>query len=159
MPQYTVTIAAREFSLDDSAAPPPDIVAAADGSYHLIHEGRGYRCTVEEIDLAGKRMTVTVNGRLLTLQLADQYDLLVKQLGFSTQPTATVKEVHAPMPGLVLKVMVAPGAEVSTGTPLMILEAMKMENVLKAEGDGRIRAVHVARGEAVEKRQLLIELE
>lgn len=157
MPDYTVTIAAREFSFKDPT--PPDIVEAADGSYHLLHGGRGYRCTLETIDLPGKRLVVTVNGRTLDLELADEYDLLVKQLGFATQPTATAKEIHAPMPGLVLKIMVSPGAEVSTGTPLMILEAMKMENVLKAEGDGRIKAVHVSQGAAVEKRQLLIELE
>ena len=63
------------------------------------------------------------------------------------------------MPGLVLDVMVAEGDTVEAGTPLLILEAMKMENVLKSEGDGTIKSIKITKGEAVEKRQLLIEIE
>lgn len=63
------------------------------------------------------------------------------------------------MPGLVLKMNVAEGDAITAGEPLMILEAMKMENVLSADADGIVKAVHCKEGEAVEKRQLLIEIE
>jgi len=55
--------------------------------------------------------------------------------------------------------MVAVGDEVAADTPLLILEAMKMENVLKSEGEGVVKSIAVTKGDAVEKKQLLIEIE
>jgi pyruvate carboxylase subunit B len=63
------------------------------------------------------------------------------------------------MPGLVLRVQVAPGQNVAAGTGVIVLEAMKMENELKAVGAGVVRSVRVSAGEAVEKGQVLIEFE
>jgi biotin carboxyl carrier protein len=63
------------------------------------------------------------------------------------------------MPGLVLNILVSPGQAVQKGDPLIILEAMKMENVIKAAGEGHIKAINVLKGAAVEKGQLLLELE
>ncbi|MEM9837477.1 MAG: acetyl-CoA carboxylase biotin carboxyl carrier protein subunit, partial [Bacteroidota bacterium] len=68
------------------------------------------------------------------------------------------KDAIAPMPGLVLDIMVVEGQVVTTGTPLLVLEAMKMENVIKAEAAGEIKRIEVAVGAAVEKRQLLITI-
>ena len=62
------------------------------------------------------------------------------------------------MPGLILSIAVREGQQIKAGTPLLILEAMKMENVIKATGEGTVRRIAVRQGEAVEKRQLLIEL-
>ena len=55
--------------------------------------------------------------------------------------------------------MAEPGKTVQKGDPLLILEAMKMENVIKAAGEGRVKAVKVQQGVAVEKGQLLLEME
>jgi pyruvate carboxylase subunit B len=66
--------------------------------------------------------------------------------------------VKAPMPGLVLRLLVAVGDEVTAGMPLLALEAMKMENELKAIGSGRVTGVLVRAGQAVEKGQKLLEL-
>ena len=63
------------------------------------------------------------------------------------------------MPGKILQVLVAEGATVETGQALVLLEAMKMENTLSAEGTARVKKVHVAPGELVELGQLLVELE
>ena len=67
--------------------------------------------------------------------------------------------VDAPMPGLVLKVLVEPGSPVQKGDPLLVLEAMKMENDIKAHFDGTVSTLHVQMGDAVSKGQLLIEFE
>ena len=67
-------------------------------------------------------------------------------------------EIHAPMPGLVLEINVSEGQEVEKGDPLLILEAMKMENVIKAPGNGIIKKIHVEKGNPVEKNELLVEL-
>jgi biotin carboxyl carrier protein len=63
------------------------------------------------------------------------------------------------MPGLVVRVQVEAGQEVVAGAPLVVLEAMKMENQLKAPGPGRVSEVRVAAGQVVEKGQVLIRLE
>ena len=63
------------------------------------------------------------------------------------------------MPGLVLSILVEPGQAVQKGDVLLILEAMKMENVLKAAGDGTVKNIAVAKGAAVDKGQLLLEME
>lgn len=67
--------------------------------------------------------------------------------------------VVAPMPGLVVRVEVSAGAWVEAGEGLLIVEAMKMENELRAPISGRIDAVHVAPGDTVEKAQVLVEIE
>ena len=63
------------------------------------------------------------------------------------------------MPGLVLEVAAEIGQEVKKGDPLLILEAMKMENVIKSMGEGKVKAIHIKQGEALEKGQLMIEME
>jgi pyruvate carboxylase subunit B len=69
------------------------------------------------------------------------------------------RPIVAPMPGMVVKVEVAEGDVVREGQGVVIVEAMKMENELRAAGAGRVRRVHVSRGQAVEKDQVLVELE
>ncbi len=68
------------------------------------------------------------------------------------------RPVVAPMPGLVVRVEVSEGDMVSAGQGMVIVEAMKMENELLAEGPAVVQRVHVRDGEAVEKGQLLVEL-
>ena len=63
------------------------------------------------------------------------------------------------MPGLVLDVLVTPGQKVEKGDALLILEAMKMENVIKASGEGVVKSIQVTKGAAVDKGQLLVEME
>jgi biotin carboxyl carrier protein len=67
--------------------------------------------------------------------------------------------VLAPMPGKVIRVLCQLGNSVEVGTPLLVLEAMKMENELRATRQGRVKAILVAEGQAVESRAKLVELE
>jgi pyruvate carboxylase subunit B len=67
--------------------------------------------------------------------------------------------LRAPMPGLVVRLLVEPGQAVSRGGGVVVLEAMKMENELKAAADGTVKTVRVATGEPVEKGQILVEFE
>lgn len=136
-----------------------DLIATAPGAYHLLLDGESHHCSLLEFDLPNKQLTLLVNGRRRTVEIRDEVDQLVDQLGLSVVSAAASNDVFAPMPGLVLDIMVAAGDEIEAGTPLLILEAMKMENVLKAEGAGKVTRVAVEKGVAVDKRQLLIEIE
>ena len=159
MPKYQVTIADREYPASEEALNALDLIATGSGAYHLLRDGKSYAVEVLSINAEAKTISLRVNGREHQLKLADETDQLVKQLGFSTINTVKSLNAIAPMPGLVLDILVAVGDTVTEGSSLLILEAMKMENVLKSEGDGVIKALSVKKGDAVEKKQLLIEIE
>ena len=126
-------------------------------TYTLIEKNKVF--TLELIELNGKIVTVSVNGRKETFEIKDSLDLLVDQLGLAVTKNEKVDSVLAPMPGLVLKLMVAAGDAVEEGQPLLILEAMKMENVIKSPTSGVIKSIDVSVGAAVEKKKVLLVFE
>ena len=67
--------------------------------------------------------------------------------------------LHAPMPGLVLRLLVKPGDALKKGDGFLVLEAMKMENLIKAQADIRITSVEVSEGDKVEKNQVLLRFD
>lgn len=84
---------------------------------------------------------------------------MLKSLGMETGASLKVKDVKAPMPGMVLSVIATVGQVVEKDTPLVILEAMKMENVIKSPAAGTVRRINAIQGNAVEKNTVLIEFE
>ena len=159
MPSHHLLSQDRRYPVDPAELTDLDLRPAAEGGYHLLHDGTTYRLTDYHVDLATKTIELTLNGRRHHFELLDEVDLLVEQLGFQTAEVSVRKDAIAPMPGLVLDVMVTPGQEIAAGTPLLILEAMKMENVIKAEVDGTVAAVEIEKGQAVEKGQLLVSVD
>ncbi|PST84795.1 acetyl-CoA carboxylase biotin carboxyl carrier protein subunit [Pedobacter yulinensis] len=128
-------------------------------SAHVLFNNRSYTTEIVSFDAVTKTAKVKVNGRLYDVQVQDQFDLLLKELGMENLAAGKVKDVKAPMPGLVLNVMVGPGSEVRKGDNLLVLEAMKMENILKSPADGRVRSVLVNVGDKVDKNTLLLVFE
>ena len=134
-----------------------DIPYEKDGEllYHLEYEGKKYNVQVLPGDET-KQPSIRVNGVESKAELSDKYDDLIKSLGMEAMTKVTIKELKSPMPGLVISLEAKPGDSVKKGEPLMILEAMKMENVIKAKADVEIAEIHVKEGQAVEKNELLI---
>ncbi len=128
----------------------------APGGFSLIVDGRSYRVR-GEADARGV-LDLTVDGVTRTATAKNERALLLEQYGGSDTSKASELEVRAPMPGLVVKILVEAGAAVKRGQGLVILEAMKMENELRAPQDGAIHRILVASGVAVQKNQILIEL-
>lgn len=149
----------HQFEIDPEQAKQLDLIPDGEGKFHLIHLGKAYHAELIEVDYATRHYTLRINGTKYSLAIADHYERLVRQLGLRAGGTQKVNTVKAPMPGLVLNILVSPGQAVQKGDPLIILEAMKMENVIKAAGEGHIKAINVLKGAAVEKGQLLLELE
>lgn len=133
-----------------------DIVEVKKGSFHLIKDGRSYNVEVIKADPEEKTFVVSVNGNKYTLGVKDKYDALLQSLGMDNLAGSKVNEIKAPMPGLVLEVVVAEGDAVKKGDPVIVLEAMKMENILKSPSDGTVKKINVKKGMAVEKNQVLI---
>ena len=100
-----------------------------------------------------------MDGERLDLEVVDERTRAIRAMTGQGGVAAGPKPVKAPMPGLVVRVRVAPGDRVEKGTSVVIIEAMKMENDLKAEGPGVVSRVLVQEGQPVEKGATLIVLE
>jgi biotin carboxyl carrier protein len=84
---------------------------------------------------------------------------LISQMGLDKKKVKKLKELSSPMPGRVLKIMVKPGDQINIGDSLLSLEAMKMENILKSDGEGVVREIFINEEQVVDKGEVLIEFE
>jgi len=98
-----------------------------------------------------------MDGWRFTVEALDERTRAIRELSAAAAGPAGPAPVIAPMPGLVVRVQVAVGDRVRAGQGIVVMEAMKMENELRAPADGVVRAITVATGQAVEKGTLLVE--
>lgn len=134
-----------------------DITEVGKGAFHIIHENTSYRAEVLSFDKEAKTVVVRVNNNKYSVEVKDKMDLLLERLGMDKLVSNEVSDIKAPMPGLVLDLMISEGDEVKKGDQIMILEAMKMENVIKSAGDGVVKSIKVKKGDSVEKNQVMIQ--
>jgi biotin carboxyl carrier protein len=132
-----------------------DIVETSTG-YHVLRNGLGYDIDVISVDRTTKTVELRIDAKHYVFQVKDKYDDLLEKLGMDRSSAGKVDEIKAPMPGLVLDIMAEAGDEVKVDQPLFILEAMKMENVIKSPGDSVIKKIEVTKGDSVEKNQILV---
>jgi biotin carboxyl carrier protein len=133
-----------------------DIQQLNDTSYHIINDLKSYNAEVVSFDKAAKTAQIKVNGNLYTVTAQDQFDILLDQLGMSAMNANKVSDIKAPMPGLVLKLFVSEGTHVKKGDNLFVLEAMKMENIIKSPADVTVKSLKIKPGDKVEKGQVLL---
>lgn len=134
-----------------------DLVEWRQGHFHILWQGQTFRATVLEADYTQKTFKFDINGRVYTMQVKDAFDQLAEKMGLGNSNAKKANQIKAPMPGLVLSIAVAEGQSVKKGDALLILEAMKMENVIKAAHDAVVKKINVQKGVAVEKNQILVE--
>lgn len=146
----TILINNNEFHIDSAPLP--------NGGFSILAGGKSYVAYVESIDQAKKTMTLTINNNLYTIEIKEPIDLLLSKMGLDMTKMQKVEPIKAPMPGLILKILVSEGQAIKKGEPVLILEAMKMENVFKAASDAVVKSIKVSEQNAVEKGQILIEL-
>jgi biotin carboxyl carrier protein len=158
-PVYKVRSGEFEFTIGADQASSADIVQVAPGTYHLVHNHHSVNARVIEADASCKQQRVEIDGEIFTVEIKDALDQLLDTMGFSAVAGKQVKEIKAPMPGLVLQLNVNEGQVVKQGDKILILVAMKMENSILVQADAVIKRIAVAAGEAVEKGQVLVELE
>lgn len=124
--------------------------------WELEHEGKHYRIGVHEVDRAQKQVVLSLNGKRAPVRLRGRMEQLLEAMGMDSASQKKLDQLKAPMPGLIHSLAVTEGDEVETGDVLLILEAMKMENVIKSPGEGIVSQIHVKEKESVEKNTLLI---
>lgn len=135
------------------------------GVYSLLMGGSSYRLGAARRGGRGggapgtgeSHWDIHLRGRRLSVEVVDQRTRAVREMTGGSAGDGGPPPIRAPMPGLVVKVEVRAGDSVREGQGLVIVEAMKMENELRAEAEARVKAVHVEEGQPVEKDEILVE--
>jgi len=143
----------------DGISGPLDALFLSEGRVHLIWKKASWNIEIVSLDRETKQAVISVNGRLHAVQLKERLDDLLNRLGMAGAGAIRQRDVRAPMPGMVIQILVKEGQEVIKDEPLLILEAMKMENVIKSPAPGVIKRVGATQGIAVEKNMVLVEFE
>jgi acetyl/propionyl-CoA carboxylase alpha subunit len=121
----------------------------------LIVNGKCYEIMITR---AGKTLLVSTGGDEFEIELRDELEIR-SVAADSLHGHAGVEEIKAPMPGAVVALEVEEGDEVSAGAPVVIVEAMKMQNEVSALSGGKVREIRVRPGEIVDSQQVLVVLD
>ena len=127
--------------------------------FTLEYQGKSYHGEILENSLENNRIKIKLNHAVYEIQKKGNLDDLIASLGMDKPKIKRIKELQAPMPGRILQLFVQVGQEVQMGDSILSLEAMKMENVLKSDGIGIVKNIHVDLGNVVDKGAVLIEFE
>jgi pyruvate carboxylase subunit B len=147
--------AAPDAAAGEDATLDPD----AEGVVRLLRVGAAIH-RVEVRRLGGRgRYALVVGGFRYEVEALDERTRAIRDLVAATAGPSGPAPLVAPMPGLIVRVTVSPGDVVQAGQGLVVMEAMKMENELRTQSGGVVKAVLVAPGAAVEKGARLVELE
>jgi biotin carboxyl carrier protein len=138
---------------------PAELRAIGPYSFQVVQGGRNFRVHVVSVDAAAQTVVLKVNGKRAEVKLSTEIDRMLQRLGIAAKSNAKVSDVRAPMPGQIHSILVEVGQQVQKGDPLLILVAMKMENVIKAPTDGIIAKIFVQVGENVQKGELLMTID
>jgi len=126
------------------------------GNQYLVY-GDQFITEVMVLSQHTDQLTLLVNGKETQVHVKDHIAIMLDKLGMSVSTEQIANEVLAPMPGVILQVLVSQGQQVKKGDSLLILEAMKMENMIKAPADVTIDTIAVTKGMSVEKNALLVK--
>lgn len=130
-----------------------DIVQFSDHLYSIISGGSSYLMTKEKT-IDGFRLCT--NGKTLNAAFRTELEILLDEYGFADTHEENAGEIHAAIPGLISKIFVKVGENLTKGDQIYILEAMKMENELTAPISGTIKTIYVKEGATVEKGDLIM---
>lgn len=154
--EYEVTIEQGEIYVDGEPISVDLVQSGAPELYSMLFDGQSY-----ELLIASDRFTytVTLEGEQIPVQVEDER---MRKLNMGRKMTTLAHgelAVIAPIPGLVVQVLVAEGDEVTENQPLLLLEAMKMENEIRSQRSGVVKEVKVEAGQRVEQNGTLLILE
>lgn len=157
---YTLTVNSdHEFKLNTSDVSKADIIRISKSKHHVLHNNKSTLTETVESNFRAKSYTIKINNNSYNVNIKNDLDDLIKEMGFEVGVSKLIDEIRAPMPGLILDIQVKVGQEIKENDAMLILEAMKMENIITSPRDGIIKSIVVNKSDAVDKNQLLIEFE
>lgn len=145
-----IRVDGRDVEADLSRIPGTDV-------HSLLLDGASHRLVVRSGDRG--RWELHLRGRGVEAEVVDERTRAIREMAGAGAGSGGPTPIRAPMPGMVVQIEVEEGQEVEPGDGLAVVEAMKMENELRALAPGRVSTIHVGVGDAVEKDQVLIEFE
>jgi len=155
--RFQVIVNGQSFYFSEEELSQADIIQTRPGHYHIITEQRSVEVACYSIH--EKTLQLEAEGEPYIAVVKTPLDRMLDHMGYNAVSTKVVKEIKAPMPGLVLDISVQEGDVLANGQRVVILEAMKMENSIVMHGEAKVKKVHVVKGQAVDKGQVLVELE
>jgi biotin carboxyl carrier protein len=180
-PGYTATIGATAYKVVmlpenqvtvDGVIRTIDFVDLGGANYSLIMDGRVYNVTAPLIPASdrsslngndardlGSQVCVIVDGVEYDVRVDNEHTLALRSFVAHQGDSASPQVVRAPMPGIISRLEVEVGDEVTPGKGLLVLEAMKMENEIRSLTEGRIQTIHVSSGKVVEKGEPLVTIQ
>lgn len=132
-----------------------DMIRLDDRRYSVIINNRSY---VVEAGSEKSAIRLLVDQHEWVVPVLNRQQRLESEILGSAETESTERVIRAPMPGMILRVEVAPGDTIEVGQPLLVIEAMKMENEIRAKVPGVVKEIHARPKQAVEKDDLLIKL-
>ncbi|MEJ6490992.1 MAG: acetyl-CoA carboxylase biotin carboxyl carrier protein subunit [Flavobacteriales bacterium] len=127
--------------------------------FTLEYKGQVYNGEILNENTENNVLDIKINHRVFQVKKQGPLDNLIASLGMDKPKIKKLKELTAPMPGRIVSLAVQVGQALEVGSEILSLEAMKMENVLKAEGVGIVKAILVKSDQVVDKGMVLIEFE
>ena len=140
-----------DFDISDNEITNFDAEKLSSSKYHILQNKRPFKAELVTSNFNKRKYTIKINNHTYDVDISTPLDLLIKKLGFTFGSSKHVNSIKAPMPGLILDIHVKEGQEVKENDALLILEAMKMENVITSPRDGIIKIISVSKGDAVDK--------
>lgn len=127
--------------------------------FDITHNGVVFHGEIVQDNTENRSITIKINHRVFQVKRKGELDEIIASLGFDKPKIRKLKELAAPMPGRVTSIHIELGQAIQPGDAILSLEAMKMENVLKAEGIGVVSAINILQGDVVEKGSVLVSFE
>ncbi len=170
MPRYSVEIDNQEFDIQLEYRSEKFFATVNGHAFEVQHQWLGesrallfighesLEVDVRSIGGNGER-SIFMKGIEIPAFIEDHAVARMRKAAGIGHHVASDTSIKAPMPGLVVKLRVEPGERVAKGQPLLIIEAMKMENIIKARTDGIVKEIKVKAGQSVEKSDTLVEFE
>ena len=145
----------RQYYINDQAFV-CDTINLGNGKFHTIYKSNSYQVELIAYNLKEKSFLFDINGQRQEVIVKNKFDLLLDKMRINDLKSNKMKNIKSPMSGLLLSINIKEGDKVHQGDAIMVLEAMKMENILKSPGDGIVQSIVVKQGDKVEKNQVLI---
>ncbi len=163
---YTARVEGQEYRIEsdddghvfvDGVAVDVEVLSAGDARFLRV-ANRRYDISSLRMDAEGGGYRIRLNGVSLHVALEDEHAALLSSLGLEKATRLHAAILRSPMPGKITRILVSEGELIEAGQGVLILEAMKMENEIKAQAAGIVKAVRVSESDAVEKNAILIEI-
>lgn len=130
-----------------------------DTFFTMEYQGKSFTGEILDEQLESNSLRLKINHREFVVKKKGPLDELIAALGLDKPKVRKLKELHAPMPGRIVNIAIEVGQAIEPGDEILSLEAMKMENVLKAEGIGTVKSIFIQNDQVVEKGQVMIEFD